>query len=262
MFLVGRRHISGTCFGVRRQFEAAQFAQKDSKDQLANVISRGGWRASLIPEVIMFRVVTVEREYGSGGGLVAQRVAADLEWKLLDHTLISNVAQAAQVDAGTVERYDEHVDSWWHRVNREGLQAWSIAAGVALEDARIFDADTTAEFAQQCIAEAAAAGKCVIVGRGAECVLQGLQDALRVFIYAPWEARVSRVRTRVEEGQDLEDLIRETDRERASYIRTYYGREWKDPHLYHMMISSQVGIEGAASTIVNAVLRSRRLERQ
>jgi cytidylate kinase len=225
-----------------------------------NAMSRGGWRASFIPEVIMFRVVTVEREYGSGGGLIAQRVATDLGWKLLDHMLISNVAQAAQIDAGTVERYDEQVDSWWHRINREGLQAWSIAAGVALEDARFFDADRTAELVQQCIAQAGIAGNCVIVGRGAECVLQDREDVLRAFIYAPWEERVARVRARVEQGRDLKEVIGETDCERATYIRTYYGCEWKDPHLYHMMISSQIGIERATSTIVNAVLRGGRLE--
>jgi cytidylate kinase len=210
----------------------------------------------------MFRVVTVEREYGSGGSLIARKVALDLRWKLLDRTLISSVAKAARVDSGTVRRYDEHVDSWWHRLNRGGLQSWSVAAGVALEDAQFFDADRTAEFVQQCIAEAAAAGNCVIVGRGAECVLQGWEDVLRVFIYAPWEERVARVRTRVGEGPDLDELIRETDHERASYIRSYYGCEWKDPHLYHMMISSQIGIERAASTIVNAVSRSGRLESQ
>ncbi|HLK68418.1 MAG TPA: cytidylate kinase-like family protein [Bryobacteraceae bacterium] len=210
----------------------------------------------------MFRVVTVEREYGSGGGLIARRVARDLGWKLLDHTLISSVAQVAHVDAVTVERYDEHVDSWWHRLNRNGLQAWAVAAGVALEDARFFDADTTAELVQDCIAKAAAAGNCVVVGRGAECVLQGWEDALRVFIYAPWEERVARVRTRVEDRCDVQELLGETDRERASYIRTYHGCEWKDPHLYHMMLSSQIGIESAASTIVNAVLRSRRWENQ
>jgi cytidylate kinase len=210
----------------------------------------------------MFRVVTVEREYGSGGGLIARRVALELGWKLLDRTLISNVAQAAQVDAGIVERYDEHIDSWWHRMNRGGLQAWSVAAGVALEDAQFFDADRTAELVEHCIAEAGAAGNCVIVGRGAECVLQGREDVLRVFIYAPWEERVARVRTRVEEGRDLEKLIRETDRERTGYIRSYYGCEWKDPHLYHMMISSQIGIERAAATIVYTALGSRRLESQ
>ena len=207
------------------------------------------------PEAIMFRAVTIEREYGSGGGMIAHRVALELGWKLLDHTLVSKVAQAAHVDTGVIERYDEHVDSWWHRLNRDGLQAWSVAAGVAVEDARFFDADRTAEIAQRCISEAASAGDCVIVGRGAECVLQGWSDVLRVFVYAPWEERIARVRARVEEGWDVEELIRDVERERASYIRNYYECEWKDPHLYHMMISSEIGIESAAATIVNSVLQ-------
>ena len=54
-------------------------------------------------------------------------------------------------------------------------------------------------------------------------------------------------------SQDVEELIRVTDHERASYIWTYYGCDWKDPHLYHMMIGSQIGAEMASWMIVNAV---------
>ncbi|HLN03511.1 MAG TPA: cytidylate kinase family protein [Bryobacteraceae bacterium] len=82
------------------------------------------------------------------------------------------------------------------------------------------------------------------------------EDVLNVFIYGSWEERVSRVRNRVDLSQDIEELIRLTDHERARYIRANYGRDWKDPHLYHMMISSQIGIETAAWMIVNAVKRS------
>ncbi|HLN03523.1 MAG TPA: cytidylate kinase-like family protein [Bryobacteraceae bacterium] len=206
-------------------------------------------------EVIMFKVVTVAREYGSAGSCIAKRVAEELGWNLLDQELIWDVARAAQVDAETVAVYDEHVDSWWYRFNRDGLWAASLTAGVTLEDAQFFDAETTAAFAERVISEAAVTGNCVIVGRGAECVLQGRGDVLNVFIYDSWEERVSRVRNRVNSSQDVEELIRLTDHERARYIRTNYGFDWKDPHLYHMMISSQIGIETAGWMIVNAVKR-------
>jgi cytidylate kinase len=101
--------------------------------------------------------------------------------------------------------------------------------------------------------KAAARGDCVIVGRGAQCVLQDREDVLHVLIYAPWAERVERVRARSESSQDVEELTRMTDDQRATYIRTYYGCDWKDPHLYHMMINSQIGTEMAACMIVNAI---------
>ena len=203
----------------------------------------------------MFKGVTVSREYGSAGGIIARTVAETLRWNLLDRALIAAVARTAQVDAETAGRYDEHVDSWWHRLNRGGLRAVAIGAGITPGDAQFFDAETMAAFTRQVILKAAGTGDCVIVGRGAQCVLQDREDVLHVFIYAPWAERVGHVRARAESSQDVEELIRVTDHERASYIRTCYGCDWKDPHLYHMMISSRIGTEMAAWMIVNAVQR-------
>ncbi len=208
----------------------------------------------------MFKVVTVAREYGSGGGIIARVVAEKLRWNLLDRELIRAVARTAQVDADTAERYDEHVESWWHRFNRGGLWSAAIMAGIAPGDAQFFDAETMAAFARQVTLGTAARGDCVIVGRGAQCALQDREDVLHVFICAPWAERVGRVRARAQSSQDVEELIRLTDHERASYIRTYYGCDWKDPHLYHMMIGSQIGTEMAAWMIVNTVQRGGRAE--
>ena len=69
----------------------------------------------------MIRVVTVASEYGGGGSIIAQKVAERLGWNLLDRALLDAVARAAQVDDETAARYDEHVDSWWHRFNRGGF---------------------------------------------------------------------------------------------------------------------------------------------
>jgi cytidylate kinase len=201
----------------------------------------------------MFRVVTVSREFGSGGSIIARKAAEKLRWNLLDRSLITAVARAAQVDADTAERYDENVESWWHRFNQGGIRSAAIFAGIAPDDAQLFDAETEAMFAGEVTLKAAARGDCVIVGRGAQCVLQDCEDVLHVFIYAPWAERVERVRARLESSQDIEELIRGTDHDRATYIRTYYGCDWKDPHLYHMMINSQIGTEMAACMIVNAV---------
>ena len=201
----------------------------------------------------MFKVVTVAREYGSGGGIIARAVAEKLRWNLLDRALIRAVARTAQVDTDTAERYDEHVEPWWQRFHRAGVWSAAIMAGIAPIDAQFFDAATMAALARQVMLKAAARGDCVIVGRGAQCALQGREDVLHVFIGAPWAERVGRVRAGAPSSQDAEELIRVTDHERASYIRNYYGCDWKNPHLYHMMIGSQLGTEMASWTIVNAV---------
>ena len=59
-----------------------------------------------------YRVLTVSREFGSGGGRIAQSIAKRLGWKLLDGALIDEIACAAHVDAGIVSRFDEHVEGW------------------------------------------------------------------------------------------------------------------------------------------------------
>jgi len=173
----------------------------------------------------------------------------------LDRTLVAAVARAAHVDAKTIAKYDEHVDSWWYRFNRGGLRAAAIEAGMPISDAEFFDSETVAGVAQRIIARAAAAGNCVIVGRGAQCALQERENVYHVFIYGPWRERVSRVRDRLKTSQNVEEAIRLADQERADYIHTYHGCNWKDPHLYQMMINSDAGIENAACMIVEGVLR-------
>ncbi len=205
----------------------------------------------------MFRVVTLARDYGGGGSIIAQKVARRLGWDLLDQALIGAVARAAQVDLETATRYDERVDSWWRRFHRRGLWNAAIEGGIAPADALVFDPETMAMYAQEVIARAAARGRCVIVGRGAQCVLRDREDVLHVFIYAPWAERLSRVRGRMKPAADPAELIRLIDRERAGYVRTYFNCDWKDSHLYQMMISSEIGLDRAAWMIVDAVQRSK-----
>lgn len=203
----------------------------------------------------MFRALTVTSEYGSGGSTIAHRVAETLKWRLMDRALIQTVASTAQVDSQIVKRYDERVDPWWHRFHRGGLQAAAVYAGATSGDAEPFDAETVAGLTRQAILKAADAGNCVFVGRGAQCILQDRVDVLHTFIYGPWGERIVRVRGRAQ-SSDAAEVIRSADSDRASYVRTHYGRDWKNPHLYHMMISSHMGLENTAWLIVDAVLRS------
>jgi cytidylate kinase len=100
---------------------------------------------------------------------------------------------------------------------------------------------------------AATAGGCVIVGRGGQCLLRGRGDAFHVFVYAPREERVRRLRARLGPGADVELALEETDRERAAYVRRHFGENWLDPRLYHLMVNATLGEEAAASAILAAL---------
>ena len=200
------------------------------------------------------RVVTVAREFGSGGANIAALAAERLGWKLINNALITEVARAANVNPEAVIRCDERVDSWLHRVMK-GLWHGGYE-GVATStppEASTFDADTMARLSRCVIEEAAAMGDCVIVGRGGQCILQAREDTFHVFIYAPWQDKVQRVRGRSAPDTDAEALILETDRARSVYIRRYFEQDWGDRHLYDLMVSSHPGEQAVVSMILEAV---------
>lgn len=196
-----------------------------------------------------YRVLTVSREFGSGGGRIAQSIAKRLNWKLLDAALIDEIACAAHVDAGIVSRFDEHVDGWLRRMNRQAMRGAALAAGVALQEEKCFDEDVMTELTRQIIERAAQAGNCVIVGRGAQCILQAEPDVFHAFVYAPLRVRIQRLRARLEPGANIEQRILDVDAERAHYLRLRFGKEWNNPHLYDLMISSGEDEERTAEVI-------------
>lgn len=205
----------------------------------------------------MFKVLTIAREYGSGGAIIGRRISERLGWKLLDKAFIDNVAHAAKVDPQLARRFDERTDSWLQRLAHQGAGRWrgAFEGAVIVSQPDFFDAETMAALAQNMIEEACQRGNCVIVGRGAQCVLQGRKNVFHVFIYAPWAKRVARVQQRLPGTRDIEGLIRSTDRQRAGFIRTYFGCNWMDPHLYHLMICSELGEDLVESTIVEALAK-------
>jgi cytidylate kinase len=185
-----------------------------------------------------YRLLTVNREFGSGGGRIAQTIAENLGWKLLDKDIIDAIAYAAHVDPHVVQRYDEHVESWLRRLNQQAMRSAALAAGLELRDNAVFDAEEMVKISQKVIEQAYTEGNCVIVGRGSQCVLQHKPEAFHVFVYAPHKERILRLRARLPKGTDVEQRIRSVDAERAKYLQEYYGKYWLNPHLYDLMVSS------------------------
>ncbi|MGD0942481.1 MAG: cytidylate kinase-like family protein [Terracidiphilus sp.] len=200
-----------------------------------------------------YRVLTVNREFGSGGGRIAQTIAEWLGWKLLDRDIIDAIAYAAHVDCNVVRHYDEHVDSWLRRINQQAMRSAALAAGLELGENNVFDAEEMVKISRKIVEEAYAEGNCVIVGRGSQCILQHKPDVFHVFVYAPYLDRLARLKDRLEKGIHPEQRIRAVDEERVKYLQQYYGKAWNNPHLYDLMISSRADEEFTARAILYAM---------
>jgi cytidylate kinase len=203
-----------------------------------------------------YRVLTVNREFGSGGGRIAQKIAECLGWKLLDRDIIDAIAYAAHVEPKVVQRYDEHVQSWLRRLNQQAMRGAALAAGIELADHSVFDADEMVKISQKIIEQACTDGNTVIVGRGAQCILQQKPDVFHVFVYAPCKERLARLKDRLEPGVNIEQRIRAVDGERAKYLQQYYGKSWLNLHLYDLMIRTREDECETARTILQAMTGS------
>lgn len=202
----------------------------------------------------MIRTVTIEREYGAGGGVIAKKLAERLGWKLWDQELTCEIARLAKVDQAVVERMDERCDSMFYRLVKVFMRG-SMQQSVPVRELEHFDADSMVRFMQGVISGAASDGNSVIVGRGAPYLLRGRPDTFHVFIFAPLEEKIRRMRETGKTEEQAEEEILNVDRQRVLFVRRYFGMEWPTRELYHMMINSKVGDEVVIDTILHEMHR-------
>jgi len=200
----------------------------------------------------MFRIVTLEREFGSGGGGIAAKLARRLGWKLWDQQLTSEIAQRAQVTESAVASCDERVDS---RLYRFAKAFWrgSYERSIPLDDSRTFDTDRMMAMVGEIMSAIAAEGNAVIVGRGSPFFLREREDTFRVFTYAPHDEKIRRLLAMGRSREEAEDLVENVDKERIAYIKHYFNAEWPTRSLYHLMINTVVGDDNVIATILNGM---------
>ncbi len=197
----------------------------------------------------MIRVITLSRDHGSGGREIARRVAEALGWKLLDRELLEEIARLARVPSEEAAAFDERVDPWLLRLAK-GLWLGSADSFAGVLPGEVLDADRMAELTRRAILQAAAAGGCVIVGRGAPCILADRDDVLKVFVYAPAEERLERLRARLGDDAAARAELAEVDRARTAYVRRYHGCDRTDRLCYDLMINSHGGVDRAVRLIL------------
>jgi cytidylate kinase len=202
---------------------------------------------------MQYRALTVSREFGSGGGRIANTIADWLGWKLLDNEIITAIANTARVDSQVVRHYDERVDSWLRRLNEEAIRGVAMAAGRPMGENEIFDTNAMTRMTRQIIEDAYKTGNCVVVGRGSQCILEHKKDVFHVFVFASLRDRMHRLQTRLKPGIDIAEKIRIVDTARAKYFNQLYGRSWCDHRLYDLMIRSEEDEDATARKILYAM---------
>lgn len=205
----------------------------------------------------MIRVISIEREYGSGGGEIAKKVADRLGWKLWDQLLTNEIARVMECDCRVVEEHAEKKDSLSYRLFRAFMRG-SHEGSLNAQRMKMADADCIREVAERVVKQVAERGKCVIVGRGSAYYLQGRRDAFHVFVYAPEAEKVKRLQARGKSAAEAAQLIESVDRDRAAYIKQYFGVDWPDRQRFDLMINSTIGEDAVVDTILDSVSRLER----
>ncbi|HEX6807544.1 MAG TPA: cytidylate kinase-like family protein [Gemmatimonadaceae bacterium] len=197
-------------------------------------------------------IITVSRMYGSGGSEVAERIAHELGWQLLDNAFVDEVAARLGTPAAEIEAREERVPSLAQRLAATlALGAPEILPGPA--DAELPPSEERLiEVTERIIMEAASRGHSVLVGRGAQSVLASRQDVIHVFCYAPRPALVARAARRLAVSEkEAEKVVDDTNRQREHYVRTYWKRSWRAYENYHLCLNTDwLGVDGAASIVV------------
>ena len=198
----------------------------------------------------MIRIITVEREYGCGGGEIAQALATHLGWKLWDQNLTEEIARLANCPKAVVEVREERTDPLYYRLFKSFLRG-SYEGSINAHKLNLVDSETILKMTERVVQHAAKTGNCVIVGRGSQHFLRNHPDTLRVFLYAPREDKVRRLLGRGKSEKEAPQLVDTVDRERMDFIQKYFGVEWPDRAVYHTMINTAIGDETVVHMIVD-----------
>src|ERR1700686_5413566 len=137
------------------------------------VVGRGSWRKGMI------KIITIEREYGCGGGEIAQLLAQQLGWKLWDQLLTEEIARLADCPKAVVEGREERTDPLYYRLLKSFLRG-SYGGSLNAHKLNLVDSETILKMTQRVVEHAAKRGQSVIVGRGSQYFLRDRPDALRI----------------------------------------------------------------------------------
>lgn len=194
------------------------------------------------------KVITIGRQFGSGGFDVGKQLAEELGYEFYDKEILTHAAEQSGIHIDILKRNDE---------KRTSSLLYTLATGASYYGSHISSGTEHTIGTQLYIAQVnaikslAAKGNCVMVGRCADFFLDGLCDLTSVFISASDEFRIDRVKRQYSiTDKNAADMIKKIDRSRASFYNSTTGRKWGDAKVYDLCLStSKVGIDGAVKLI-------------
>jgi cytidylate kinase len=197
----------------------------------------------------MIKIITIEREYGCGGGVIAKKIADRLGWTLWDQRMTSEIARHSHCMSSEVEKREERVDPLYYRLFKSILRG-SFEGNLNLHQLQLLDADSIWQITKEVTQRAASTGNSVIVGRGSQLFLRDREDTLRIFLYAPTEAKVRRLIAEGMKEKEAEESVKTVDADRAAFIDRYFHVEWPNRSIYHAMLNTELGDEGVISIVL------------
>ena len=185
-------------------------------------------------------VITISREYGSGGRTIGEKLAKELGIPFYNKELILMAAKESGLSEEYIKKTEQMKSTSFLYGLYMGAQALPMNDQIFLVQSKI-------------IREIAEEGPCVIVGRCADYILRERNDLLNVFIHAPLAFRAERAKKVYEkEAGNMEDFVKKQDKKRASFYNYFSQNKWGDARHYHLAISSEYGVDFAVEVLKHA----------
>lgn len=186
-------------------------------------------------------IVTLGREYGSGGRVIAETVGKELDMPVYDKNMLALVAKKSGLDHDRLVSEDERLaNPFLEQYIPYGIDTGSVGE-------RLFTGQSNI------IRQKAAAESCVFVGRCSDDILRDYEDCVHIYVFAPRIDRIKRI-MQVEDIADslaAEKILKKVDKQRKSYYQFYTDRKWGGTEGKDLMInSSSTGIDGAVNVIL------------
>lgn len=196
------------------------------------------------------KVITIGRQFGSGGRAIGKMVAERLGIPFYDKEIIREIAKESGYSHAIINEYDEKpTNSFLYSLSLGAYNHGPIVAG--MHDMPISDKIFILQ--SNIIKDLAEQGPCVIIGRCAESVLRDKTEFLSVFVHASDDYRAKRVAEYENISKSAAaELVRKTDKKRANYHNYYSDLRWGDATAYDLCVNGELGIENAVELIIKA----------
>lgn len=192
----------------------------------------------------MKSVITISREFGSGGRSIGKQVAQELGYRFYDRELVNEVAKRSGFSPEFIEESGEYASA-----RNSLLFAIATANQYTTNGLSMFDKLYIEQ--TRIIEELAAEGGCVIVGRCADYILRERKDCLHVFIHADMESRARHIAERYTGWSgSVEKRLADKDQKRRVYYKNYTGRSWGQAQNYDLCLNSGALGEAACTKII------------